>query len=119
MVQATVVVMSCTALALVTPDVLEPTVAPAFVDAGQNLWDGLILGFLFLGLYYIPMNWLTLTAGAHEPRLDPSHMLCAGTNLGLLYLWVPAYGLILRSDCLGHGLSPRAVCSHDPSSRTT
>ena len=91
MAQATVVTASCTALALITPDILRLTVDPAYKNASE-LVPWLVLGYMFVGLYYIPMNWLTLTAG-NTSRVWVVTALCAVTNIALLYIFVPNYGI--------------------------
>jgi O-antigen/teichoic acid export membrane protein len=82
----------CLAVALLGPCVIGLATAPTFAHAAP-LVPWLALGYLFLGLYYVPMSGLSLGAG--RTRLVWVFSVGAAiVNLALVRLCVPRYGLI-------------------------
>lgn len=89
--QAVVVLMLCLVVALIGP-CLVSFVAPAAYAGAASLVPWLALGYAFLGLYYIPMNGLTLGSGRTQ-FVWVATVGAAVTNVALIYLLVPAYGI--------------------------
>jgi O-antigen/teichoic acid export membrane protein len=79
------------AIALLAPIAVD-VMAPAYSRAA-NLIPWLVLGYVFLGLYYVPMNAISLIIG-RTTFVWVFTVLAATTNLGLIYVLVPVYGLI-------------------------
>ena len=90
--QATVVVLIGCVTALVGPP-LAVMMAPEEYAAGAALIPWIALGYVFLGLYGIPMNAISMIAGRTRV-IWLFTLLAAGTNIGLVYLLVPAQGLV-------------------------
>lgn len=89
--QASMALALCLAVALLAPCVVSLLVDPSYAPASPVIpW--ITLGFAFLGLYYIPMNGLGLGAGRTR-FVWIATMFAAVTNLALLYLLVPNYGI--------------------------
>ena len=89
--QVAVIAMLSLACAL-----LAPVVINVFVDAHYRAASGLtswiVLGYVFVGLYSIPMNGVTLTYGRSQ-RIWVVSIAAAVVNLGLIYALVPHDGL--------------------------
>jgi O-antigen/teichoic acid export membrane protein len=82
----------CLAVVLLAPCAIGLLTAPAFRDAAP-LVPWLAVGYLFLGLYYVPMSGLSLGAG--KTRLVWVFSVGAAIiNLALVRLLVPHYGLV-------------------------
>jgi O-antigen/teichoic acid export membrane protein len=82
----------CVAVVLLGPCAIGLIVAPAFRHAAP-LVPWLAVGYLFLGLYYVPMSGLSLGAG--KTRLVWVFSVGAAIiNLVLVRLCVPRYGLV-------------------------
>jgi O-antigen/teichoic acid export membrane protein len=78
-------------VALLGPCAIGLLTAPAFRSAGP-LVPWLALGYLFLGLYYIPMSGLSLGLG-NTRLIWVFGVAAAAINLGLVLFLVPSYGL--------------------------
>jgi len=87
-----IVVLLTVAGALLGPLAVGILAPPAYADAA-SLVPWLVLGYGFLGLYFIPMNGATLGAGR---RLFAwvATLAAAAINLSLVVLLVPPYGLL-------------------------
>ncbi len=83
--------MTCLAVALLAP-CLVGFAAPSAYAGAAPLIPWLALGYAFLGLYYIPMNGRSLGMG-HTRFVWVATALAAGTNVGLIFVLVPAYGI--------------------------
>jgi O-antigen/teichoic acid export membrane protein len=82
----------CLAVVLLGPCAIGLAMAPSFSHAAP-LVPWLALGYLFLGLYYVPMSGLSLGAG--RTRLVWVFSVGAAiVNLTLVRLCVPRYGLV-------------------------
>jgi O-antigen/teichoic acid export membrane protein len=75
---------------------LAPVAIHVFLDARYRAAAGLtswiVLGYVFIGLYSIPMNGVTLTHGRSR-RIWVVSIAAAVVNLGLIYTLVPSSGL--------------------------
>ena len=89
--QATLVAFVCAACALLAPPFIELVTPSSYGDAGP-LIPWIALGYGFLGLYFIPMNGISLGGGRTRFAAVTS-LGAAGTNIGLLYLLVPNGGI--------------------------
>lgn len=78
-------------VALLGPGVLT-LVAPPSYHAAAQLIPWIALGYIFLGLYAIPMNTVTLSMGRTK-WVWIATAAAACTNIGLIYAFVPRYGL--------------------------
>lgn len=67
-------------------------VIPGSYGAAAPLVPWIALGYGFLGLYYIPMNGISLGGGRTRFAAVTS-LTAAATNIGLLYLLVPGRGI--------------------------
>lgn len=81
------------AIHLLTPD--------EYADAA-NLAGWLIVGYGFLGLYFIPIAMATLTLGNTE-KIWHTTAVAALLNLGITWLLVPEYGLIAAAGAAAVG----------------
>ena len=95
--RASITQVACVCLVGCAASLLGPCVvtigAPAEYAQSAQLVPWIVLGFCFLGLYYIPMNVASLTAGrAGFVWIITS--VSAILNLALIYALVPIYGLI-------------------------
>jgi O-antigen/teichoic acid export membrane protein len=89
--QAALVTTICTAAALIAPPVIGFVAPPTYSGAGP-LVAWIVLGYGFLGLYYIPMNGVSLGAGRTK-LVWVATALSAVTNIALLVALVPGGGL--------------------------
>jgi O-antigen/teichoic acid export membrane protein len=89
--QATVVAFICAGCALLAPPFIELVTPSSYGHAGP-LVPWIALGYAFLGLYFIPMNGMSLGGGRTKFAAVTS-VAGAGTNIGLLYLLVPTGGI--------------------------
>jgi len=89
--QATLVTLVCAGGALLAPPFVSILVPASYAGAG-TLISWLVLGYGFLGLYYIPMNGASLGAGRTR-FVATATLLAAATNIGLLFWLVPSGGL--------------------------
>ena len=69
-------------------DILAP---PSYAGA-DSLVPWLVLGYGFVGLYFIPMNGATLGAGRTKHVWVPT-AIAACCNIGLLFVLVPPFGI--------------------------
>ena len=90
-VQITAVVAIALAGALIGP-VLVEGLTPADYHGASDLVPWLMLGYGFLGLYFIPMNGATLAVGRTSYAWVAT-AVSAALNIGLLYLLVPDHGV--------------------------
>ena len=79
------------AVALLAPITVN-IMAPAYSGAAE-LVPWLAFGYLILGLYYIPMNAISLIVG-RTTFVWIFTVFAAAVNLGLIYIFVPEDGLI-------------------------
>ncbi len=88
--------VSVVAILALASALLAPVAINLFLDASYHAAAGLttwiVLGYLFLGLYSIPMNGITLTHG-RSSRVWLVSIAAAVVNLGLIYALVPSSGL--------------------------
>jgi O-antigen/teichoic acid export membrane protein len=89
--QAAAVTLITTAGALLGPP-LVGIVAPSSYGNAAPVVAWIVLGYGFLGLYYIPMNGVSLAAGRTR-FVAVATGLSAAINLGLLFLFVPNHGI--------------------------
>jgi O-antigen/teichoic acid export membrane protein len=89
--QATVVAFICAGCALLAPPFIDLVTPSSYGHAGA-LVPWIALGYGFLGLYFIPMNGISLGGGRTKFAAVTS-LAGAGTNIGLLYLFVPSGGI--------------------------
>ncbi len=92
---ATTQLIIAASLCLICAVVLPPLVtviAPASFSGAASLVPWLVLGYAFLGAYYIPMNSLSLVMGKTS-FVWITTASSAALNLGLIYWLVPDYGL--------------------------
>jgi O-antigen/teichoic acid export membrane protein len=89
--QATIVAFICASCALLAPPFVE-LVAPSSYGHAGPLIPWIALGYAFLGLYFIPMNGISLGGGRTKFAAVTS-LTAAATNIGLLYLLVPHGGI--------------------------
>lgn len=89
--QLTVVVGLTLAGAVVGPSLVQVLTAPDYHGAAPLLpW--IVLGYGFLGMYFVPMNGATLGAGRTTFAWIGT-ALSAAANIALLFILVPRYGL--------------------------
>lgn len=91
-VQAVGVLAVCLTIALLGPPLVE-LAAPATYDGARPLIPWIVLGYAFLGLYGIPMSGLSLGMGRTQ-FVWIATGAAAAVNLGLVYVLVPAYGIL-------------------------
>jgi O-antigen/teichoic acid export membrane protein len=89
--QAEIVALITTAGALLAPPLVS-IMAPSSYAQAASVVSWIVLGYGFLGLYYIPMNSASLTVGRSR-FVAVATAAGAATNVGLLFLAVPAYGI--------------------------
>jgi O-antigen/teichoic acid export membrane protein len=89
--QATVVAFICAGCALLAPPFIELVTPSSYGHAGP-LVPWIALGYGFLGLYFIPMNGMSLGGGRTKFAAVTS-VAGAGANIALLYLFVPSGGI--------------------------
>jgi O-antigen/teichoic acid export membrane protein len=89
--QVSLVFFICCAVALLAPIVVN-IMAPSYSGA-STLVPWLVLGYLFLGLYYVPMNAISLIVG-RTTFVWIFSAFAAFVNLGLIYVLVPGDGLV-------------------------
>jgi len=90
-VQVALVAIICVAGCLLGPPAVHVAADARYVKAA-GLVGWIILGYAFLGLYSIPMNGVTLTAGQTK-RIYLVSIPAALANLGLIAGFVPVFGL--------------------------
>jgi O-antigen/teichoic acid export membrane protein len=91
MLQITIVIGLTLCGALLGPSTVEILTAPDYHSAAP-LVPWIVLGYGFLGVYFVPMNGATLGAGRHTFAWVSSAS-SAATNIALLLLFVPRYGV--------------------------
>ncbi|HEV7492700.1 lipopolysaccharide biosynthesis protein [Baekduia sp.] len=92
---ATTQLIIAASLCLICAVLLPPLVtviAPASFSGAASLVPWLVLGYAFLGAYYIPMNSLSLVMG-RTSFVWVTTASSAALNLGLIYWLVPDHGL--------------------------
>lgn len=89
--QVAIVATTCVSVALVAPPFIH-AVAPTSYGEAASLVGWLVLGYAFLGLYYIPMNGATLGAGRNRWAWVVT-VFSAATNLGLIGGFAPSHGV--------------------------
>lgn len=98
--QVTLTFAVCAALAsLGAPGVA--LISPAYEGASE-LVPWLVFGYLFLGLYYIPMNGISLILG-RTTFVWTLTVSAAAVNLGLTFLLVPEYGIVMAAVAAAAG----------------
>lgn len=90
-VQAVTVLALCLVVALLGPSLVS-IAAPASYGGAVPLIPWIALGYAFLGLYSIPMCALSLREGRTK-FVWIATVGAATTNLALIYLLVPTYGI--------------------------
>jgi O-antigen/teichoic acid export membrane protein len=95
------------AFALTAPD-LVALLAPQAYGGAADLVPYIALGIAAMGVYFVPMNALSLTAG--QTRLIPLLTLVAGvSNVMLNLIFVPRYGALAAAVNTAIGYSILAV----------
>ncbi len=89
--QVLLVFFICCTVALLAP-IAVSIMSPSYSRAA-TLIPWLVLGYLFLGLYYVPMNAVSLIVG-RTTFVWIFSAFAAVVNLGLIYIFVPKYGLV-------------------------
>lgn len=90
-VQVLLVLFIGCAVALLAP-LAVGVMAPSYADAAA-LVPWLALGYVFLGVYYVPMNAISLIIG-RTTFVWIFTVFAAGVNLGMIYVLVPTDGLM-------------------------
>jgi O-antigen/teichoic acid export membrane protein len=90
-VQVALVAIICLGGALLGPPFVSVASPASYAGAGE-LVPWLMLGYGFMGLYCIPMNGATLGAGRSRFAWIAT-ATSAATNVVLLYIFVPRYGI--------------------------
>lgn len=80
------------ATSLLAPPLVGLVVSSAYSGA-KSVIPWITLGYVFLGLYFIPMNAVSLIA-ARTKRIWPMTLGAAALNLMLIYVFVPVYGVV-------------------------
>jgi len=103
-IQITLVLAICLGGAAIGPALVD-VIAPSSYDAAAGLVGWLMLGYCFLGLYYVPMNGATLGAGRGRFAWVAT-VTSSAVNIGLLYIAVPSGGLEAAAiaSAVGYGL---------------
>ncbi len=89
--QVALVCLLCAGGALLAPPLVS-VMAPASYGYASSLVGWIVLGYGFLGLYYIPMNGVTLGAG-HSRLVWVATATSAALNVLLLFVLVPSGGV--------------------------
>jgi O-antigen/teichoic acid export membrane protein len=89
--QIAVVAIICLGGALLGPPFVSVASPASYAGAGE-LVPWLMLGYGFMGLYCVPMNGATLGAGRSRFAWTAT-ATSAATNIVLLYVFVPHYGI--------------------------
>ena len=89
--QLIIAALLCLICAVVLPP-LVTVIAPESFSGAAPLVPWLVLGYAFLGAYYIPMNSLSLVLGKTS-FVWVTTASSAALNLGLIYWLVPDHGL--------------------------
>jgi len=102
--QITLVFTICLIGAALGPALVD-VIAPSSYDAAADLIGWLMLGYCFLGLYYVPMNGATLGAGRGRFAWVAT-LTSSAVNIGLLVITVPTGGLRAAAiaSAIGYGL---------------
>lgn len=92
------------AVVLFTPLVL-PIIAPPQYGRAVEVVPWLILGAVFYGAYFVPMNVLAQTLGVTS-TVSATTLLAGGVNIGLNLLLVPQFGIMAAAinTAVGYGL---------------
>lgn len=78
------------AVSILGPPVIELLMPPEFADAGDYVpW--LALGTVFLGIYFVPMNIISILAGSTR-SVWVATVVAASVNISLNLLTVPRFG---------------------------
>jgi O-antigen/teichoic acid export membrane protein len=88
------------AVALIAP-IAVYIMAPSYSGAA-TLIPWLALGYLFLGIYYVPMNVISLIIG-RTTFVWIITVFAAAVNLGLIYILVPKAGLLAAATASAVG----------------
>jgi O-antigen/teichoic acid export membrane protein len=101
--QVLLVLLTCGALAIISVPLLS-LISSAY-DGAASLVPWLVLGYAFLGFYYIPMNAITLVAG-RTTFVWVLTITAAAVNLGTIAVTVPRYGIVAAAvaSALGYGV---------------
>lgn len=89
--QISAVVALTLGAALLGPSVIELVTGPEYHEA-SGLVPWLVIGYGFLGIYFVPMNGATLGAGRRTYAWVAT-VFSAAINIGLLYAFVPKHGV--------------------------
>jgi O-antigen/teichoic acid export membrane protein len=76
--------------------------SPAYAGAASSVpW--IVLGYVFLGIYLIPMNFISMVVG-RTTFVWPLTLLAAAANIGTIYLLVPYYGILgaAKASAIGY-----------------
>ncbi len=79
-------------ITLLAPSFIELLTPPEYHDA-QRVIPWVIAGVFMLGLYYVPMNFVTITAG-RTGLVAPITLTCGAASIGLNVLFVPMYSFM-------------------------
>jgi O-antigen/teichoic acid export membrane protein len=92
------------ALALLAGDVIVLALPPAYHDA-RTIVPWVVLGYLAMGLYYLPTNTLTLIAGKTR-AVALVTTTAAAANIGLNLLLIPYWGVMAAAlnTALGYAI---------------
>ncbi len=94
----------CLVGALLGPPILQ-TVLPADFDGATSIIPWVMLGYLFFGLYYIPMDFLVLREGRTR-WIWVCTVLAAIGNISLNLIFIPVYGVEAAAvnTAVGYGI---------------
>jgi O-antigen/teichoic acid export membrane protein len=103
-VQAVIVVISASAVAVLGPPLIE-LILPAAYAVGGDYLPWIALGLAFFGLYLIPMNAIAVMAGRTE-LVWVITVVSAAVNIGLNLLLVPTMGPLAAAiaTAVGYGV---------------
>lgn len=101
--QVGIVAILCVACALLGPPAVLILANHRYAPAAP-LVPWIVLGYGFLGLYGVPMNGITLTHGRTKGVAIVS-VLGAATNISLIVIFAPRYGLeaVAIASAIGYG----------------
>jgi O-antigen/teichoic acid export membrane protein len=72
-----------------------------YADAASSVpW--IVLGYVFLGIYLIPMNFISMVVG-RTTFVWPLTLMAAATNIGTIYILVPHYGILGAAEASAIG----------------
>jgi O-antigen/teichoic acid export membrane protein len=87
-------------VALLGPPLVS-VLSRAYAGAASSVpW--IVLGYVFLGFYLIPMNFISMVVG-RTTFVWPLTLFAAATNIGTIYLLVPTYGILGAAEASALG----------------